>query len=231
MLYWVNISEAYFSSSEEETQTIRLQFTAEDLSTIDEQHVLKLNQAKRKKAQEVQSHNKCPQRSSRGGYELLEKKMMEEKIKERQEASQDPSELIPPPSPPTRHERWKRARINTSGQYITPEVGLIAKKITAFNAYQLMKGTHSRQLKKLKWVYPKCCKRGGGDECGLFVMRHMFEIIKLDIVDSFEKVFNMEEPYSDDDIDVVPRNWAECFMELQSHDRFDELPSPDKTVV
>ncbi|KAL3651851.1 hypothetical protein CASFOL_004853 [Castilleja foliolosa] len=33
---------------------------------------------------------------------------------------------------------------------------------TAFNAYPLMKGTHCRQLKKLKWVYPKCCKRGGG---------------------------------------------------------------------
>ncbi|KAL3656046.1 hypothetical protein CASFOL_000442 [Castilleja foliolosa] len=92
----------------------------------------------------------------------------------------------------------------------------ISTKIeTAFNAYQLiMKGTHSRQLKKLTWVYPKCCKKGGGDECGLFVMRHMFEIIKLDIVDSFEKVFNMEKPYSDNDIDVVRRHWAECMMEV-----------------
>ncbi|KAL3639327.1 hypothetical protein CASFOL_017234 [Castilleja foliolosa] len=71
------------------------------------------------------SHNKCPQRTSRGGYDLLEKKMIEEKINERQEASQDPTEMIPPPSPPTRHERWKRARINTSGKYTTPEVGLI----------------------------------------------------------------------------------------------------------
>ncbi|KAL3652467.1 hypothetical protein CASFOL_002148 [Castilleja foliolosa] len=92
--------------------------------------------AKRKKAQEVQSHNKCPQRTSRGVYELLEKKMMEEKIKERQEASQDPSELIPPPSPPTRHERWKRARISSSGQYITPEVGLIAERIDSLEEQQ-----------------------------------------------------------------------------------------------
>ncbi|KAL3651850.1 hypothetical protein CASFOL_004852 [Castilleja foliolosa] len=46
-------------------------------------------------------------------------------------------------------------------------------------------------------------------------MRHMFEIIKLDIVDSFEKAFNMGKPYSDDDIDVVRRQWAECFMEYR----------------
>ncbi|KAL3648206.1 hypothetical protein CASFOL_007630 [Castilleja foliolosa] len=85
---------------------------------------------------------------------------------------------------------------------------------TAFNTYQLMKGIHSRQLNKLKWVYPKCLKRGGSDECGLLVMRHMLEIIKLDIVDSFEKVFNMVAPYSDSDVDVVRRHWAECFMEV-----------------
>ncbi|GFP98519.1 hepaRaN-alpha-glucosaminide n-acetyltransferase [Phtheirospermum japonicum] len=34
----------------------------------------------------------------------------------------------------------------------------------------------------------QCCKQGEADECGLFVMRHMLKIIKLDIVDSFEKV-------------------------------------------
>ncbi|KAL3627387.1 hypothetical protein CASFOL_028750 [Castilleja foliolosa] len=92
----------------------------------------------------------------------------------------------------------------------------IASKIeTAFNTYQMMKGTHSRQLNKLKWVYPKCCKQvEGGDECGLLVMRRMFEIIKLDISDSFEKVFNMLGPYSDDEIDVVRKQWAECFLEV-----------------
>ncbi|KAL3646024.1 hypothetical protein CASFOL_011204 [Castilleja foliolosa] len=92
--------------------------------------------AKRKKAQEIQSHNKCPQRTSRGGYDLLEKKMIEEKIKERQEASEDPTAMIPPPSPPTRHERWKRARISTSGQYTTSEVGLIAEKIDSLEEQQ-----------------------------------------------------------------------------------------------
>ncbi|KAL3622912.1 hypothetical protein CASFOL_033212 [Castilleja foliolosa] len=75
--------------------------------------------------QEVQSHNNCPQRTSRGGYELLSRKTIEEKIKERQASS----DVIPPPSPPTRHEQWKRARIKKSGEYITPEVKIIVERI------------------------------------------------------------------------------------------------------
>ncbi|KAL3613534.1 hypothetical protein CASFOL_042568 [Castilleja foliolosa] len=95
-----------------------------------------------------------------------------------------------------------------------PTKKLCTKIETAFTAYQLMKGTHSRQLKKLKWGYPKCYGQGEGDDCGLLVMRHMLEIIKLDIIDSFEKVFNMQRPYSENDIDVVRRHWAECFLEF-----------------
>ncbi|KAL3626935.1 hypothetical protein CASFOL_029246 [Castilleja foliolosa] len=478
--------------------------------------------AKRQRGKEVQSHNKCPQRTSRGGYEVLSKKIMDEKMKERQAASQDPSEIIPPPSPPTRHEKWKRARLNKAGEYINPEVKEIAERIdsleeqesagsfkasgtndllavaigkpdhpcrvrgvgrgytvssyfekqrrhsgmvsreefnntiatmaemeaklqmlltseafssrepltpvadsakgsnlsaapnhmesderdeehigeyglyvedpdrrlvayghihelgstihnmkmkadevrvtavrvvvddaevpfpteevttvgevpnnfivwprrliesigrkglsqkelfpkpkskpdteadplktlwylytllrlsdrnnnyglisplhgnseemlqkrieegdfecflapvyetnwqlmalcpkynyvawfcfkqnrptkkiitkieTAFHAYQIMKGTHSRQFKKLQWVYPKCYGQEEGNDCGLLVMRHMLEIIKLDIVNSFEKAFNMNRLYSKNDIDVVLRHWAECFLE------------------
>ncbi|KAL3639569.1 hypothetical protein CASFOL_017476 [Castilleja foliolosa] len=94
---------------------------------------------------------------------------------------------------------------------------------TAFNAYQLLKGKHSRQLQKVKWGYPKVYK-GDGDKCGLLVMRHMLEIIKLDTVDSFEKVFNMAVPYSDGDVDVVRRHWGDCFMEYYL-DRFDPDPN------
>ncbi|KAL3614489.1 hypothetical protein CASFOL_041575 [Castilleja foliolosa] len=95
-----------------------------------------------------------------------------------------------------------------------PSKKISTKIETAFNAYQMMKGTHTRQLKKLKWLYPKCCGQGEGNDCGLQVMRHMFAIIKLDIVDSFDKAFNMDQPYSENDIDVVRRNWAECFLEV-----------------
>ncbi|KAL3628017.1 Proteasome subunit beta type-3 [Castilleja foliolosa] len=86
---------------------------------------------------------------------------------------------------------------------------------TAFEAYHLVKGLRSNTLSKPKWVYPKCCNDDVGDAgCGLFVMRHMLEIIKLDICNSFEKVLSMEEPYSSDDIDDVRKRWAECFLEV-----------------
>ncbi|CAH9125893.1 unnamed protein product [Cuscuta epithymum] len=55
---------------------------------------------RRKKAQETQAYNDCPHRLSRGGYDLLEEKLMAEKLKMREEASQsDPSLLLNPPSP------------------------------------------------------------------------------------------------------------------------------------
>jgi len=41
---------------------------------------------------------------------LLEEKIMDEKLKKRQEESEaDPSIVVSPPSPPTRHEKWKKA--------------------------------------------------------------------------------------------------------------------------
>ncbi|KAL3616608.1 hypothetical protein CASFOL_039539 [Castilleja foliolosa] len=77
---------------------------------------------------------------------------------------------------------WFCFKQNRPTKKITTEIE------TAFHAYHIMKGTHSRQFKKLQWVYPKCYGgQGEGDDCGLLVMRHMLEIIKLDIIDSFEK--------------------------------------------
>ncbi|KAL3621699.1 Rho GTPase-activating protein 2 [Castilleja foliolosa] len=85
----------------------------------------------------------------------------------------------------------------------------------AFEAYHVVQGLRSNTLSKPKWVFPKCCNDDVGDaDCGLFVMRHMLEIIKLDVCNSFEKVLSMEEPYSSDDIDDVRKRWAECFLEV-----------------
>ncbi|KAL3633853.1 hypothetical protein CASFOL_022615 [Castilleja foliolosa] len=53
---------------------------------------------------------------------------------------------------------------------------------TAFEAYHLVKGLRSNTLSKPKWIFPKCCNDDDVDaDCGLFVMRHMFEIRKLDV--------------------------------------------------
>ncbi|KEH32920.1 TNP1-like protein [Medicago truncatula] len=82
---------------------------------------------KRLNAQQTQAHNKYPHRLSQGGYELLEKKMMEEKLKERQEAAGDIE--VPPPSPPQRHEKWKRARIKPSGEYTSEDTRVVAETI------------------------------------------------------------------------------------------------------
>ncbi|KAL3617125.1 hypothetical protein CASFOL_039519 [Castilleja foliolosa] len=123
---------------------------------------------------------------------------------------------------PSDSPQWKKM------DQLYPFFGNEPRNLRAFNAYHIMKGTHARQLKKLKWVYPKCHGQGEAEEYGLFVMRHMLEIIKLDIVDSFEKRFNMDGPYSKADIDVVRRDWAECFLENSAIDAFYDLPSPDK---
>ncbi|XP_058753581.1 uncharacterized protein LOC131626757 [Vicia villosa] len=84
-------------------------------------------QEKRKKAQMVSAHNKHPHRLSRGGYELLQEKMIQEKLKEKQESLGD--SVVAPPSPPARHEQWKRARQKPSGDYITEDTRIVAEKI------------------------------------------------------------------------------------------------------
>ncbi|KAG5061452.1 hypothetical protein JHK87_002481 [Glycine soja] len=88
-------------------------------------------QEKRKKAQEAQANNLYPHTLSCGGYQKLEENMMQEKVKQIQEASQlDPSlAVVEPPSPLKRHEKWKRARQKKSGDYINEDARIIAEKI------------------------------------------------------------------------------------------------------
>ncbi|XP_058740299.1 uncharacterized protein LOC131612541 [Vicia villosa] len=82
---------------------------------------------KRKRGKIVQACNKYPHIMSRGGYELIEEKMMQEKIKQRQESAGD--SLPTPPSPPKRHEKWIRGRTKPSGEYTSKETQLVADKI------------------------------------------------------------------------------------------------------
>ncbi|CAH9098490.1 unnamed protein product [Cuscuta europaea] len=86
---------------------------------------------RRRKAQEIQACNDCPHRLSWGGYELLEEKMMAEKLELQQEASKsDSSVLLKPPSPIKRHHKWKRGRIGSNGQYTSKTAREIAEKIS-----------------------------------------------------------------------------------------------------
>ncbi|KAG2390764.1 uncharacterized protein HKW66_Vig0252980 [Vigna angularis] len=88
---------------------------------------------KRKKPQEVQTKNDTPHRFSRGGYQVLEEKLMAEKIKLREEHTSEcdiePRTNTSPPSPPSRHVKWKRARMTSSGQFTSESALQIAKRI------------------------------------------------------------------------------------------------------
>ncbi|WJX32874.1 hypothetical protein P8452_21151 [Trifolium repens] len=82
---------------------------------------------KRKRGQKAQSYNKYPHRLSQGGYALLEKNMMADRLKERQQAAGGSE--VPPPSPPPRHEKWMKARTKPSGEYTSEDTRLVAEKI------------------------------------------------------------------------------------------------------
>ncbi|XP_027911496.1 uncharacterized protein LOC114170208 [Vigna unguiculata] len=87
---------------------------------------------KRKKAQAIQQKNATPYRLSRGGYDLLEKRMMEEKLKKQTDIAA--AEEVPsPPSPPSRHEKWKMARTKAGGLMTFEKSMMIAKRIISYN--------------------------------------------------------------------------------------------------
>ena len=94
-------------------------------------------QAKRKKAKDIQANNDCPHVLSRGGYQVLQQRMLLDKQRQREEASaSDPSiSMVHPPSPPSRHEKWKQARIKKSGEYTSSHSRSIAEKIVSLVIY------------------------------------------------------------------------------------------------
>ncbi|KAL5170052.1 hypothetical protein HKD37_11G031822 [Glycine soja] len=88
----------------------------------------------RKRAQSIQKHNDCPHVLSRGGYNLLEKKLLDEKRKRIQEEallSDNPASIDDPPSPIKRHVKWKVARTRPVGSMTSESAQEIADKIVS----------------------------------------------------------------------------------------------------
>ncbi|KOM39876.1 hypothetical protein LR48_Vigan04g007400 [Vigna angularis] len=85
-------------------------------------------QAIRCKAQGTSAHNKNPHLLSRGGYRKLEEKI----VKQKADAIPPSQGGSPPqpPSPPSRHEKWKLARMRPSGTYSSDTAREISEKIT-----------------------------------------------------------------------------------------------------
>jgi len=88
----------------------------------------------RKKAQVIQKQNTAPHVLSRGGYDYLEQKLLDEKTKKKlEEATQSGSAdgVIDPPSPIRRHVKWKMARTKKTGEMATEAAKEIAEKIVS----------------------------------------------------------------------------------------------------
>ncbi|KOM41437.1 hypothetical protein LR48_Vigan04g163500 [Vigna angularis] len=98
-------------------------------------------QETRSKAQGISAQNKNPHLLSRGGYMKLEEKIMKQKLDSRLSLSEggDPS---PPPSPPSRHEKWKLARLRSSGSYTSDTTREIYERITDQEGSPTPKKTH-----------------------------------------------------------------------------------------
>ncbi|KAH1213142.1 hypothetical protein GmHk_14G041152 [Glycine max] len=85
-----------------------------------------------KKAQEIQKFNDCPHLLSRGGYELVEKKLMDKKRKTREHQAEFTKNLtvsVDPLSPISRHLKWKMARTKRYGQMTSTAAQQIPNKI------------------------------------------------------------------------------------------------------
>jgi hypothetical protein len=62
--------------------------------------------------------------------------MMKEKLKQKQESLG--GSVAAPPSPPARHEQWKRARQKPSGDYTSEDTRIIAEKIVSKYGTQIL---------------------------------------------------------------------------------------------
>ncbi|KAH1209568.1 hypothetical protein GmHk_15G044066 [Glycine max] len=88
-----------------------------------------------KKTQAIQKQNTAPHVLSRGGYEYLENKLMNEKRKKKLEEdaqSGSTGTMIDPPSPIRQHVKWKMTRTKKPGQMTSEAAKEIPDKIIRF---------------------------------------------------------------------------------------------------
>ena len=86
----------------------------------------------RKREQAIQKHNDCPHLLSRGGYDLLKKKMLDKKRKRLQEEAlltENTTNIEDPPSSIERHVKWKVARTKRYGNMTSELEQEISDKI------------------------------------------------------------------------------------------------------
>ncbi|KAL6576241.1 hypothetical protein OROHE_000022 [Orobanche hederae] len=79
-----------------------------------------------------------PHNMASGGYDLVEIREMERKMKERQEASKFGGDVvIDPPSPYTRHQRWKLGHTKRTGGLLFDAAREIIERIVHYTIFSL----------------------------------------------------------------------------------------------
>jgi len=69
----------------------------------------------------------------RSGYHKLKESLLNEKEQSRQGiASEIDTGISEPPSPPTRHQKWKMARMKRSGTYSSEQSRIVSEKNVSY---------------------------------------------------------------------------------------------------
>ncbi|KAL6558143.1 hypothetical protein OROMI_018493 [Orobanche minor] len=91
---------------------------------------------KRIKKQEIAKLNKAPHTMARGGYDFVVVQEIERKLEERKKEASKSGEdvIIDPPSPPSRHQRWKLGRRTRAGGVSSEAAQDIITKIDELEA-------------------------------------------------------------------------------------------------
>ncbi|KAL6576705.1 hypothetical protein OROMI_010981 [Orobanche minor] len=87
-------------------------------------------------SQEIAKQNKAPHTMARGGYDFVVVQEMERKLEERKKEASKSGEdvIIDPPSPPSRHQRWKLGRRTRAGGVSSDAAREIIAKIDELEA-------------------------------------------------------------------------------------------------
>ncbi|WJX88780.1 hypothetical protein P8452_70828 [Trifolium repens] len=139
---------------------------------------------KRKRGQKAQSYYKYPHRLSQGGYALLEKNMMADRLKERQQAA---------------------------GGSERPDKKIYEILDTALATYNKLQ--RARKQKKVDWLFPTSQKQKASYECGYFIMIHMLNIVSATLVGSWTQIFGDSKPFQKDEVKNVQERCGNIILE------------------
>ncbi|CAH9084018.1 unnamed protein product [Cuscuta europaea] len=94
-----------------------------------------------------------------------------------------------------------------------PKANIKSTLDLAMQAHQM---TKNKRNSKPKWIKPMSRMQRGSFECGYYVMRHITTIISASVVDSWMEIFNVQDPFSEQDINEIRERWALFFCEATS---------------